>query len=101
MHQLILVLREQMKVAEGDVRVIEIFPPAVKTELHDKKHQPDIEDGGNIGMDLEEFTEEAWRGLVAGEEDIAVGMSKGGYEAVEMGRKKVFEKMLAAGVGKL
>ena len=27
-------------------------------ELHDTKHQPDIKDGGSIGMPLDEFTEE-------------------------------------------
>ena len=27
-------------------------------ELHDAKHQPDIKDGGSMGMPLDEFTEE-------------------------------------------
>ena len=27
-------------------------------ELHDEKHQPDIKDGGSIGMPLDEFTDE-------------------------------------------
>lgn len=78
------------------VKVIEIFPPAVQTELHDEKHQPDIKDGRNMGMPLDEFTEEAWKGLERGDEDIPVGTSwKGfGFEGVEMSRKKLFGEMM-------
>ncbi|KAF7874323.1 hypothetical protein EAF04_002995 [Stromatinia cepivora] len=114
MHQLVLVMREQLRdLSEDDndtgeekalgksnkskgVKVIEIYPPSVQTELHDKKHQPDIENGRNIGMPLDEFTEEAWKGLERGDEDIPVGTTlKGfGYEMVEMGRKKLFGEMM-------
>ncbi|KAK6602972.1 short chain dehydrogenase [Botrytis cinerea] len=115
MHQLILVMREQLRdlgqgeggnTAEGKasgenkkrkgVQVIEIYPPAVQTELHDEKHQPDIKDGRNMGMPLDEFTKEAWRGLERGDEDIPVGTTwKGfGYEEVETRRKKLFGEMM-------
>ncbi|KAF7881298.1 hypothetical protein EAF00_011971 [Botryotinia globosa] len=115
MHQLILVMREQLrdvgqsesgnaaeKKTSGEkrkskgVQVVEIYPPAVQTELHDEKHQPDIKDGRNMGMPLDEFTEEAWRGLERGDEDIPVGTTwKGsGYEEVEMRRKKLFGEMM-------
>ena len=67
-------LREQLK--ESNVKVVEILPPAVQTELHDAKHQPDIKDGRSIGMPLEEFTEECWEGLVEGKENVPVGMVK-------------------------
>lgn len=56
--------------------MVEILPPAVQTELHDAKHQPDIKDGGSVGMPLGEFTEECWEGLVAGKEEVPVGMVK-------------------------
>jgi short-subunit dehydrogenase involved in D-alanine esterification of teichoic acids len=39
LHHLILVLREQLR--GSNVGVVEILPPAVRTELHDEKHQPD------------------------------------------------------------
>jgi short-subunit dehydrogenase involved in D-alanine esterification of teichoic acids len=52
----ILCLREQLK--KSKVKVIEVFPPAVQTELHDEKHQPDIQNGGSIGMPLDEFMDE-------------------------------------------
>ncbi|ESZ91889.1 hypothetical protein SBOR_7719 [Sclerotinia borealis F-4128] len=102
MHQLILVMREQLRGKEGGnkgkgkgVKVIEIYPPSVQTELHDEKFQPDIKNGRSMGMPLDEFTEEAWRGLERGDEDIPVGTTRTrfGYEGVELERKKLFKEM--------
>lgn len=49
MHSFILTLREQLK--ESNVQILELFPPAVQTELHG-------EHGKHVGMPLEEFTDE-------------------------------------------
>jgi short-subunit dehydrogenase involved in D-alanine esterification of teichoic acids len=91
MHHLILTLREQLD--GSNVKVIEILPPAVQTELHDKKNQPDLENGGSFGMPIAEFTDEAWRGLESGETDIPVGRSKGSYKGWEAVRQDEFRKM--------
>lgn len=56
LHQFILCLRAQLR--DSRIRVIEIYPPAVQTELHDEKHQPDIKNGHLLGMPLDEFTNE-------------------------------------------
>lgn len=56
LHQWVLSLRVSLKATK--IRVIEIFPPAVQTELHDEKHQPDIKNGSQMGMPLAEFTDE-------------------------------------------
>ncbi|KAI4762046.1 NAD(P)-binding protein [Aureobasidium sp. EXF-3400] len=72
LHHFILVLREQLKNGPGNIQVIEIFPPAVQTELHDEKHQPDIKNGSQIGMPLKDFTEATWAGLEAGKDQIPV-----------------------------
>ncbi|KAL1310725.1 hypothetical protein AAFC00_000980 [Neodothiora populina] len=93
LHHFILVLREQLKNGPGNVKVIEIFPPAVQTELHDAKHQPDIENGGSIGMPLKEFVDDTWAGLEAGEEQIAVGLSKRAFDSWEQDRQKGFFAM--------
>lgn len=73
------------------MRVVEILPPAVQTELHDAKHQPDIKDGRSIGMPLDEFTDVAWQGLVDGKEDIPVGSSQIPYQGWEKERQAVFK----------
>jgi len=84
LHHWLLVLRWQLR--DTNVKVIEIFPPAVQSksshfiqiksslpfsnrptnhptllltaELHDAKFQPDIIDGRNLGMPLKDFTDE-------------------------------------------
>lgn len=49
MHSFIMGMRDQIK--ESGVKVIELLPPAVQTELHGP-------DGGHIGMSLKGFTDE-------------------------------------------
>jgi short-subunit dehydrogenase involved in D-alanine esterification of teichoic acids len=93
LHHFLLCLREQMKEGPGNVKIIEIFPPAVQTELHDEKHQPDIKNGRQMGMPLNEFTDAAWSGLVKGDEQIAVGMAEGLLNGFEKDRQAAFHKM--------
>lgn len=92
MHQLILCLREQLRGDEKfqNVKIVEILPPAVQTELHDAKHQPNLRNGSSMGMPLEEFTEKAWHGLVEGKEDIPVGAINIPYQGWEKERQKTF-----------
>ncbi|KAK5195145.1 hypothetical protein LTR99_002615 [Exophiala xenobiotica] len=92
LHQFILCLREQLK--KSKVKVIEVFPPAVQTELHDEKHQPDIQNGGSIGMPLDEFMDEAYAGLVDGQDQIPVGMAKRAFDGFEVKRQEAFAHML-------
>lgn len=94
LHHFILALREQLADGPGKIKVVEIFPPAVQTELHDQKHQPDIKDGRNYGMPLEEFTKESWAGLVEGKEQIPVGFSKDAFDKFEMTRQEMFQGMV-------
>lgn len=55
LHHFILCLRQQTR--KSNIKVIEIYPPAVQTELHDEKYQPDIKNGRSLGIPLVEFTE--------------------------------------------
>lgn len=104
LHQIILCIRSQVKLGPGSVKIIELVPPAVQTELHDEKHQPDIKQGALIGMPIDEFTNEAWEGLEQGDEQIWVGeMTKKNGLGWEQQRQAVFnmivERMRAAGLG--
>lgn len=61
LHHFILALRTQLRDGPGNAKVVESYPPAVQTELHDANHQPDFEKrvfdwyaanrvhGGNVG----------------------------------------------------
>jgi short-subunit dehydrogenase involved in D-alanine esterification of teichoic acids len=93
LHHFVLCLREQLKGGPGNVKVIEIFPPAVQTELHDERHQPDIKNGRAIGMPLYAFTEDSWRKLVRGDEQIPVGVAENMFKAFEDARQEQFHQM--------
>jgi short-subunit dehydrogenase involved in D-alanine esterification of teichoic acids len=103
LHHFILTLREQVKSGPGSVKIIELMPPAVQTELHDTKHQPDMPEGAGakIGMPLAQFTDEAWEGLEKGEEQIAIGdICKNAVNSWEKERQETFHKMVKMMGGK-
>lgn len=63
-------------------------------ELHDERHQPDIKNGRLIGMPLNEFTDQADEGLVAGKENIPVGRAIKAFDAFERTRVDMFHQFL-------
>ncbi|QIX01260.1 hypothetical protein AMS68_006777 [Peltaster fructicola] len=97
LHHMLLVLRQQLKDINSNVKIIELLPPAVQTELHDAKHQPEYGDRGrHLGMPLDEFTEEAYNGLCSeNNEQVPVGMVKThmGWNDWEAERQKGFAKI--------
>ncbi|KAK6351005.1 hypothetical protein TWF718_004183 [Orbilia javanica] len=92
LHHFVLSLRNQLK--DTSVKVLEILPPAVQTELHDEVNQPDLKEAGKIGMPLEEFVEETWKDLTTGNEadEYPIGFGKMIYGAIEPPRKAIMEK---------
>lgn len=91
LHHLVLAMREQLKAT--NTRVIEILPPAVRTEFHDDDHLLTI-NGRNIAMPLEEFVEEAWGGLCEGKTQIPIGRIEKCYETFEGKRQDMFQEMM-------
>ncbi|KAI0178434.1 hypothetical protein BJ166DRAFT_50899 [Pestalotiopsis sp. NC0098] len=97
LHSWVTAVRQQLRNSTSGgkscVRVVEVFPPAVQTELHDEKHQPDLRGGGEIGVPLAEFTEAMYAELLKGEDQFAIGPASAwldtGFEAE---RQKVFDK---------
>ncbi|KAI1759161.1 putative short-chain dehydrogenase/oxidoreductase [Hypoxylon sp. FL1150] len=94
LHSWITTLRQQLADAGYDqLKVVEVFPPAVQTELHDTKHQPDLVGGGNLGMPLDAYTAAMHAGLVRGDDQFAVGPAEewvtSGFEAE---RVKLFDR---------
>jgi short-subunit dehydrogenase involved in D-alanine esterification of teichoic acids len=91
LHQFILGIRRQLE--GSSVKVIELLPPAVQTELHDAKHQPGIENGRAIGISMDEFMETAWAGIVEGKEEIPVGFVIVALEKIDAPRKAMAARM--------
>ncbi|KAK1589872.1 short chain dehydrogenase [Colletotrichum navitas] len=95
LHSLAWSLRAQLAGhgPSSHIRVVEVVPPAVRTELHSQ--QPDLVAAGqaDFGMPLDAFAEETWAALEKGEEDeIIVGPAKN-FAHVETDRKIMFDKM--------
>ncbi|KAI1129058.1 short chain dehydrogenase [Nemania abortiva] len=104
LHALMWSLRAQLKDDEGSrhIRVVEIIPPAVQTELHEL--QDDLREAGhaNIGITIEDYMRGCWEGLETGEEEILVGPIKENFAHLEDGRRAMFGNFLAAvAAGKL
>ncbi|GIK02005.1 hypothetical protein Aspvir_006048 [Aspergillus viridinutans] len=80
-----LCLRDQLQ--NSNVAVIEISPPAVQTELY--------EIGSKVGMPLDTFTELAFEGLVAGQDQIVIGNIGPAetFNAIIDQRRKAFEDL--------
>ncbi|KAH7165307.1 hypothetical protein EDB81DRAFT_249684 [Dactylonectria macrodidyma] len=95
LHSFIMNVRKQLAEAgQAHVRMIEVFPPAVQTELHDDNHQPDLVNGGEIGMPVVEFVDRMYEGLARGDDQFAVGpgenlLKEGGWETQ---RAEMFEQ---------
>ncbi|KAI8948867.1 short chain dehydrogenase [Xylaria longipes] len=104
LHALIWSLRAQLGADAGSrhIRVVEIVPPAVQTELHEL--QPDMVAAGqaNIGITIDEFIRDCWAGLEAGDEEVLVGPIKANFANLEDGKRAVFKNFVAGMVaGKL
>ncbi|KAF5863687.1 hypothetical protein ETB97_009620 [Aspergillus alliaceus] len=82
--------REQLK--STNVKVIDLSPPAVQTELHDYL-TPEV--GRNIGMPLDQFINEAFAQLQAGKDQAVIGHvadEKTFYEILNK-RRSMFEDL--------
>ncbi|PVH68905.1 short-chain dehydrogenase/oxidoreductase [Cadophora sp. DSE1049] len=88
-----LCLREQLTASNSAVKVIEIYPPPVQTELHDYRGS----DGRKMGMPLKAFTEEAHAGLVSGSDQIIIGgpEPRSMYLEIVENRRKMMEGLAA------
>lgn len=94
LHHFILSLRSQLSNVNGP-KVIEIFPPAVQTELHDTKHQPDLKDGHLMGMPLNDYIKETWASFTQGKEQIIVAATQGVFDSFEPKRQEIFHQWSA------
>jgi short-subunit dehydrogenase involved in D-alanine esterification of teichoic acids len=76
------------------VKVIELAPPAVQTDLHDYMGPH----GKNIGIPLAEFMVEAMAGLDRGDDEFGIGHAATSLKAAQATFGATFEAMNAADV---
>ncbi|KAK9421597.1 putative Peroxidase [Seiridium unicorne] len=96
LHSITWTLRAQLSHDEKSkhIKVVEIIPPAVQTELHGLQEDLVARGEGNFGMPLPEFTDWAWAGLQKGDEEIPVGETSLRNHAAEAGRREAFANVL-------
>lgn len=70
-------LRSQLK--DSNIKVVEIVPPTVATDLHRERDNPDDNKKENNpdALSLEEFMDEVTKGWKANEDTVAAGMGNG------------------------
>ncbi|KAI0721305.1 NAD(P)-binding protein [Cerioporus squamosus] len=88
LHSFDLSLRAQL--ADTKVRIIEILPPLVESELHD--HQGTTPTLSKVWMPLDEFTKHTMEGLIRGDPEVAVGFSSQVLEKYEKGKRESVEQ---------
>lgn len=76
LHSWSLNLRTQLKNGGSKVRVIEIIPPQVETDLHREREDPDDnkKSKSKTSLSIEEFMEEVSKKLENGDETITAGL---------------------------
>ncbi|KAI0169219.1 NAD(P)-binding protein [Hypoxylon sp. FL1284] len=98
LHSLMWSIRAQLSADEASrhIKVVEIVPPSVQTELHSQQAELVAIGQGDIGIPLSQFTDEAWAGLTKGDDEIPVGMVRDSFDALEQPRRFGFQRMLEA-----
>jgi len=97
LHQFVLGVRAQFDAAQYPVRIVEIVPPLVQTELHDPKNQPDVDDKYRArGMRLDDFISVIWKGLGEGKTTIAAGFAVGFVEKIDGPRLQLLAAITSA-----
>jgi uncharacterized oxidoreductase len=84
LHSFTMSLRWQLK--DTPVEVIEIVPPAVDTDLQ----APGLH---TFGVNVDEFADHVFTGLVAGEAEIAYGTALAGSRASREQLDAIFQQM--------
>ena len=94
LNSFVMSLRAQLHAST--VKVIDIWPPLVQTELHDYAGPK----GRTMGMPVDKFVEAAYQGLVAGKELVAIGavgppgmVSEAYFGKMIQEREAVFEQL--------
>ncbi|KAH9907048.1 short chain dehydrogenase [Xylariomycetidae sp. FL2044] len=102
LHSLMWSLRAQLAHDEKSrhIKVVEIIPPAVRTELHEL--QDDLREKGDtqFGLTIDEFMADAWDdGLAKGKEEIPVGPVRNRFDDMEKERRARFEGLVKIMMG--
>ncbi|KAF8989761.1 hypothetical protein BDQ17DRAFT_1372860 [Cyathus striatus] len=95
LHSFTVSLRVMLRASGSRVRVAEVSPPLVESELHDPYGT--TERLSKHWMFLDEFIRQVMPPLLSGEENIPIGNSKGWWERFGEGAKEELARARLAG----
>lgn len=98
LHAFSVNLRSQLAKAESPIRVVEIVPPTVETDLHRERLNPNDNKrshGAQSAMSVEDFMAEVGEGLEADNETISPGMAKAFVQTWEDTVGKRYRELIA------
>lgn len=97
MHSFAWTLRDQLsdKPETKHIRVVEIMPPAVQTELHTQQSDLVAAGDANFGVPLKDFADETWGLMRSGEDldEIMIAQMKENFGHLDDGKRKLFHNM--------
>ncbi len=100
LHFFTTTIRTQIEHAGKNIKVIEIVPPAVETDLHRDRVNPDDNkksSGAKTSLSIEEYMADVSKGWEADQDTIAPGMSQTSVDAWENAFGKRYKEMTASG----
>ncbi|KAK3387407.1 hypothetical protein B0H63DRAFT_412594 [Podospora didyma] len=86
LHSLAWTLRAQLAAAGCGVRVVEVLPPAVQTELHQRQGLPEV------GVPLQQYADQTWKELRQEDKDEFLWGHM--FDGLEDRKRQVFEGWL-------
>lgn len=86
LNAFVMCLREELQHSKSPVKIIELWPPPVQTEIHNNT----MPEGAKFGMPVEAYVNETYQGIVEGKDVVQVG---------DLGPDKIFQDILAKRIG--
>lgn len=96
LHYFTTNLRTQVEQAGKNIKIIEIAPPAVETDLHRDRVNPDDnkKSSGSNSLSIEEYIADVKKGWEADQDTIAPGMAQKLVDSWEQGLGKTYRDMI-------
>jgi short-subunit dehydrogenase len=86
LNAFVMCLREELQYNKSPIKIIELWPPPVQTEIHDNV----MPEGAKFGMPVEDYVNETYLGIVEGKDFVQIG---------DLGPDKIFQDIIAKRIG--
>jgi short-subunit dehydrogenase involved in D-alanine esterification of teichoic acids len=97
LHSYTVNLRTQLAQAGSKIKIVEIVPPQVESDLHRDRKDPDDnkKSKSSMALSIEEFMQDVRKGWEADEDVVAAGMAKQAVQGWQGSMGKKYDEMMA------